>query len=93
MSKQENRIAIYESEEGVNLELVLQGDSLWLTQAQMATLFDKDVRTINEHILNIFSDGELLESATIRKSRIVQQEGKRSVKRTVYCTQLRNRIR
>jgi len=49
----------------------------------MAELFEKDVRTINEHIRNIFKDEELDEQATIRKFRIVRQEGTRSVNRDI----------
>ncbi|PIZ74782.1 MAG: hypothetical protein COY08_02415 [Piscirickettsiaceae bacterium CG_4_10_14_0_2_um_filter_44_336] len=49
----------------------------------MAELFDKDVRTINEHIGNVFSDGELDRKPTIRKFRIVRQEGKREVHREI----------
>jgi hypothetical protein len=49
----------------------------------MAELFEKDVRTINEHIGNIFEEGELQEAATIRKFRIVQTEGAREVERAV----------
>ncbi|PIW57304.1 MAG: hypothetical protein COW14_06755, partial [Piscirickettsiaceae bacterium CG12_big_fil_rev_8_21_14_0_65_44_934] len=43
----------------IQLQVSLQDQTVWLTQAQMAELFDKDVRTINEHIGNVFSDGEL----------------------------------
>ena len=49
----------------------------------MAELFGVDVRTINEHLLNIFTTNELEKSPTIRKFRIVQQEGTRSVSREV----------
>ena len=49
----------------------------------MAALFDKDVRTINEHLKNIYKDQELIEIATIRKFRIVQTEGQRQVRREV----------
>ena len=49
----------------------------------MAELYDKDVRTINEHLINIFSEGELVQNSTIRKFRIVRQEGKRQVSREI----------
>lgn len=49
----------------------------------MAELYDKDVRTINEHLINIFSEGELGQNSTIRKFRIVRQEGKRQVSREI----------
>lgn len=67
--------------------LELRGDfkkeTLWATQAQIAKLFEVNVRTINEHITNIFNTEELIDSATLRDFRIVQYEGKRSVERTV----------
>lgn len=58
-------------------------DTVWLTQRQMAELFGKDVRTISEHIQNIYSTEELLASSTLRKFRIVRQEGKRQVNRNI----------
>ena len=54
-----------------------------LTQALIADLFQKDVRTINEHLMNIFEESELRREATIRKFRIVRQEGGRQVARDV----------
>jgi len=61
----------------------LDQDTVWLDQAQMALLFDKDVRTVNEHIGNVFAEGELAKDATIRKFRIVRQEGRRQVRREI----------
>jgi prophage maintenance system killer protein len=84
MTELQNQIAIYQSADGmVQLEVSLDQDTVWLTQRQLSTLFDKDVRTINEHIRNIFAEQELEIEATIRKFRIVQQEGKRQVNRDV----------
>lgn len=78
------KIEIYQSSDGeAQIEVRLEEDTLWLSQAQMAELFNKDVRTINEHIKNIFSDNELGEDSTIRKFRIVRAEGKRQVKREI----------
>jgi hypothetical protein len=65
----------------VKLEVFLQDETLWLTQKMMAELFGVDVRTINEHIGNIFENGELETFSTIRKNRIVQKEGGREVSR------------
>jgi death-on-curing family protein len=76
-------IIIYKSKEGPKLEVRLEEETVWLTQKQMALLFDKDVRTINEHIKNIYKERELDETSTIRKFRIVQKEGKRQVERDV----------
>lgn len=69
--------------EGDGIEVRYEEETVWLTQKLMATLFDVDVRTINEHIRNIYASGELLEGATIRKFRIVQVEGAREVSREV----------
>jgi len=80
----ENPIHLYTSDDGhVRLQVALEQETVWLTQAQMAELFDKDVRTINEHIGNIYCEDELTRAATIRKFRIVRQEGKRQVNREV----------
>ena len=56
-------------------------ENIWLTQKMMATLYDVEVRTINEHIKKIYSDSVLEEDATIRNFRIVQTEGSRQVTR------------
>ena len=56
---------------------------LWLTQRQMAELFDKDVRTVSEHLKNVYTDGELNPEATVRKFRIVAREGARDIERLV----------
>ena len=66
-----------------------EDENIWLTQKMMAELYDVDVRTINEHIKKIYSDGELTESATIRKFRIVQAEGTRQGSRDVFIWTLR----
>jgi prophage maintenance system killer protein len=77
-------IAIYRSADGsIATEVRLEGETVWLTQKQMADLFDKNVPNINEHISNIYSEGELETAATIRKFRIVRQEGKRQVEREI----------
>ena len=58
-----------------------EDENIWLTQKMMATLYDVDVRTINEHIKKIYLDSELEEDSTIRNFRIVQTEGSRQVTR------------
>ena len=58
-------------------------DTVWLTQDQMAELFQKTKSTINEHIKNIYAEEELLESATIRKFRMVRFEGGRKIIRSI----------
>jgi hypothetical protein len=54
----------------------LDQDTVWLTQKKMAELFDKDVRTVNEHLKNIFKEGELEEDSVVRKFRITAADGK-----------------
>ena len=64
-----------------SIEMRYEDENIWLTQKMMSTLYDVDVRTINEHIKKIYSDSELEEDATIRNFRIVQTEGTRQVTR------------
>ena len=76
-------IVIYKSKEGPQLDVRLEEETVWLSQKQIADLFDKDVRTVNEHIKNIYSEKELGKKSTIRNFRIVQIEGKRQIKREI----------
>jgi prophage maintenance system killer protein len=71
-----NAIVIYQREGGACLDVHLKAETVWLTQKQMAELFDKNVRTINEHIRNIFKEGELDEPSVIRNFRITAADGK-----------------
>jgi hypothetical protein len=66
-----------------SMEMRYEDENIWLTQKMMATLYDVSIPTINEHIKKVFSDSELQENSTIRKFRIVQQEGSRQVSREV----------
>ena len=70
------KIEIYQSENGQHyVDVRFESETLWLSQNQMAQLFDKNIRTINEHIKNILSEQELIaDDSTIRKFRIVQKE-------------------
>ncbi|TWI73999.1 hypothetical protein LZ24_01229 [Desulfobotulus alkaliphilus] len=68
---------------GGPVQVRLEGETVWLSQKLIAELFQKDVRTINEHIQNIFDDEELLPETTVRKFRIVQMEGTRQVGRLI----------
>ena len=80
----QSEIILYQTEDGrTRIQCRLENETIWLSQALIADLFQKDVRTINEHLVNIFSEGELTREATIRKFRIVRQEGARQVKRDV----------
>lgn len=64
-----------------SIEMRYEDENIWLTQKMMATLYDVELSTINEHIKKVFNDSELEEKATIRKFRIVQTEGSRQVER------------
>jgi len=68
---------------GETIEVRLQDNTIWLTQKLISVLFDVDVRTINEHLKNIYLQGELIKEATVRNFRIVQTEGNRQVTRNV----------
>ena len=66
-----------------SIEMRYEDENIWLTQKMMAVLYDVALPTINEHIKKVFADSELEEGATIRKFRIVQNEGSRQVSREV----------
>ena len=77
-------LILYQTEAGkTRIQCRFEDESIWLTQAQIAELYQKDVKTINEHLLNIYEDKELDEDSTIRKFRIVRLEGKREVTREI----------
>ncbi|MDD3480687.1 MAG: virulence protein RhuM/Fic/DOC family protein [Patescibacteria group bacterium] len=79
-----NKLVIYENKAGeAKLEVSIKEDTVWLTQKQMATLFNKDIRTINEHIANVYKEKELDLNSTLRNFRIVQKEGARNVQRSI----------
>ena len=80
----EGELILYSTEDGaVTIGLRAVEGTVWLSQREIAELFDKDVRTVNEHIRNVFAEGECDPRATIRKFRIVQTEGARQVEREV----------
>ncbi|MDO8240820.1 MAG: virulence protein RhuM/Fic/DOC family protein [Candidatus Moranbacteria bacterium] len=80
----QGEIIIYKDKRGeIELEVNVGDETIWLTQKQIADLFDKGVPAINEHINNIYKEKELSRRATIRKFRIVRLEGKRMVEREV----------
>lgn len=77
-------IIIYQSSDGqTELDVRLEGDSVWLSQAQLSSLFNSDRTSVGRHIRNIYKSGELEENATCAFFAQVQQEGKRTVKRTI----------
>ena len=84
MNEFNNSIIIYQPHaDQPAIDVRLEGETVWLSQRQMGELFDVDVRTISEHLSNVFSSGELEKEATIRKFRIVRREGTRDVTRSV----------
>lgn len=78
----ESDIRIYQSEDGnAEVQVKFEHETVWLSQRQMAELFDKDTDTIGLHLKNIFESGELDELSTTEESSVVQKEGKRNIKR------------
>ena len=79
-----NEIEIYKTKKRkTQIEVKFEEDTVWLTQKQLSILFSKNVMIVNEHIRNIYREKEIEKKSTIRKSLIVQKEGKRLIKRAV----------
>jgi len=79
-----SEINIYKSEDGsTEIQVKLDQETVWLSQKQMAELFDKDTDTVSLHLKNIYDSGELEEISTTEFSSVVQQEGKRNVSRKI----------
>ena len=77
-----NEIIIYQSKELPDkLEVIIKEETIWLTQAQIVTLFNSSKANISEHIKNIFQTNELEKESTVRKIRTVRKEGNRTVTR------------
>ncbi len=76
-------IEIYQAEDGQDIQVRLEQETLWLSQTQMSELFGKDSDTIGLHLKNIFKEGELDSEATTEDSSVVRQEGKRQVRRKI----------
>ena len=75
---------VFSRQAGENtIEVRVEDETVWLTQKLLSALFEVDVRTINEHLGNIYQNGEQLREATIRKFRTVQREGTREVAREI----------
>lgn len=80
----ENKIIVYQDEDGITkVSVRFAGEDLWLTQNQIAEIYDTARSNITEHIQNIYKDGELLQDPTRRDFRLVQKEGSRDVERQV----------
>ncbi|MEK6657783.1 MAG: virulence RhuM family protein [Nitrospirota bacterium] len=77
LTPKEGDIIFYTTPDGaVHIEVFFQNETFWLSQKKMAELFEVDVRTVNEHLKNIFKTGELAENSVIRKIRITATDGK-----------------
>ncbi|OGC52146.1 cell filamentation protein Fic [candidate division WWE3 bacterium RIFCSPLOWO2_01_FULL_39_13] len=82
--RQRSQIIMYQvSGDEQKIRVRIEDENVWLDQKLIADLFAVSVPTVNEHIKNIFSDGELEKGATIRKFRIVQKEGNRAISRKI----------
>ena len=80
---QQGEIILYQPDETVRLEVRLEDDTVWLTQAQMAELFLATKQNVSLHIKNIYDEGELEEASTVKDYLTVRQEGNRTVRRFV----------
>ena len=75
-----NQFVLYSTKNGnVKLEILLEEETLWLSQKMMTELFEVEINTINYHIKEIFKSGELEEDSVIRKFRITASDGKRLI--------------
>ena len=84
-----SEILLYQNPDGnIKIDVRLEDETVWLSQTQMASLFGKDKRTVSEHIGNVFQEGELDKTSTVRKFWTVQTEGKREVEREIDCYNL-----
>jgi hypothetical protein len=80
----QSSIILYQTEDGrTRIECRFENETIWLTQALIAELFQITVPTVNEHLKGIYDDGELEPDPTIRKFRIVRLEGTREVTREI----------
>jgi hypothetical protein len=80
----ENKIIIYQTEDGqTQIDVRLENETVWLTQAQMVELFQTTKQNVSLHVGNVFKEGELDQEATVKKYLTVQKEGQRNVTRQV----------
>lgn len=85
----EGEIIIYRTADGeTRLDVRMENDSIWLTQGQMAALFNSTKQNVSLHINNMFKESELEREATVKYSLTVQQEGMRVVKRKITAYNL-----
>ena len=77
----ENRIEIYSSSAGIEVNIVVENDSVWATQKQMAEIFETTPQNVTLHLKKVYKDGEIDEISTCKEYLQVQTEGKRKVQR------------
>lgn len=82
-NSEESQIVLYQPDDTLSLEVKLEEDTVWLTQAQMVKLFGSSKGNVSEHVANIYAQGELSKEATVRKIRTVRKEGDRMVYRNI----------
>ena len=84
MSEQNTgEIVLYQPDSAIRLEVKIEGETVWLTLNQMASLFDRDKSVISRHISNIFSEEELVRGSTVANFATVQTEGDRLIERSI----------
>ena len=82
--KEDQKIIIYQTEDGqTQIDVRLENETVWLTQAQMVELFQTTKQNVSLHLGNLYKEGELEKEATVKEYLTVQQEGKRKVSRRV----------
>ena len=81
--KEQNQIILYQPNDTIKLEVRLENETVWLSQAQIVTLFNSTKSNISEHIKHIYTDKELEKDSTVRFFRTVQQEGNRTITRNI----------
>ena len=81
---EQNQIIIYQTEDGqTQIDVRLENETVWLTQAQMVELFQTTKQNVSLHVGNVFKEGELEQESTVKEYLTVQKEGKREVARQV----------
>lgn len=84
MKKNDNNILIYQDDNGITkVNVRFSDEDVWLTQAQLAEIYDTTQENISMHIKNIYKDAELQEDRTYKDFLLVRQEGKRNVQRNI----------
>ena len=80
----QSQLLLYQTSDGATrLEVRLENETVWLSQSQMAELFQTSIPNVSMHIRNVFAEGELQQAATVKEFLIVRQEGSRQVTRSV----------